>query len=522
MASTRRQRSRRHHGLDGRARGGASSGGRPGGPAGPVAPAVASCECERRWADAGAGMAAAGPAARPDAGAGTARRCRWGGHEHPPGIARRRPLGLVEAIGHEVSQPTEGLTPAVVIPLGRQPIVFPGPCSGPTRPPPLAAWTTRVGQAIRLALVGDAGLVEGGHLGQHPGGGLDQRERQGRAGALAQAQAEVEQRGEPESASTAEAPGSTERWPAMTPSSTPGTSRLATSSADAGDHAVDHDRDLQGGGAGDEARPAPRARARRPRRGSPAASSPCRCRARSAAAATSSVLRRSRSSSMPVPRPVTPDAGRSVRAAIRADGGRGVGDAHVAGDQAARPVSDQTGGDLGADVEGPLGLVDRHGRSDGEVCGAGPHLAHQEAGHLGQLRATPTSTTTTSAPAWRARTLIAAPPATKLRHHLRRDLLRPRRDALGVHAVVAGEHRDHRGAWQRRREHGCDAGELRADGFQSAQRSGWLGEPELVLLRSALRLDVQRRVQQRRRPERAGPAPPARRTRRRVAGRCGR
>ncbi|HKA85257.1 MAG TPA: hypothetical protein VKD21_15405, partial [Acidimicrobiales bacterium] len=34
MASTRRQRSRRHHGLDGRARPGASSGGGPGGPGG--------------------------------------------------------------------------------------------------------------------------------------------------------------------------------------------------------------------------------------------------------------------------------------------------------------------------------------------------------------------------------------------------------------------------------------------------------------------------------------------------------
>ena len=82
---------------------------------------------------------------------------------------------------------------------------------------------------------------------------------------------------------------------------------------------------------------------------------------------------------------------------------------------------------------------------------------------------------------------MAAPPARKLATIWRGDLLRPRRDALGVDAVVAGEHRHRRGPGQRRGHHGGDAGKLGADGFQPPQRAGWLGEPELVLPRRRCR-----------------------------------
>ena len=136
------------------------------------------------------------------------------------GITRRRPFGLVEAVAHEGHQRSEA--PVSRVRHGHR---------------PLATATASAGrrEAVRggaQPLSRHAGLVEGGHLVQDPRRGLDERQRQRRARALAEAQVEVEDRVEcPARRAPPPSPGSTERWPAITQCSTPGTRRLATSRA---------------------------------------------------------------------------------------------------------------------------------------------------------------------------------------------------------------------------------------------------------------------------------------------------
>ena len=150
---------------------------------------------------------------------------------------------------------------------------------------------------------------------------------------------------------------------------------------------------------------------------------------------------------MPVPRPVTSPARPSGQRGDRAAARRGVGDAHVAGDQAAAPRRRPDRRPPRRRRRAPA--APRRRVMAGPTArsrGAGATLRTEQPGRVGQLaRATPTSTTITSAPAWRAKHVDRGPAGEEVGDHLRGDLLRPRRDALGVDAVVAGEHRDRRG-----------------------------------------------------------------------------
>ena len=179
------------------------------------------------------------------------------------------------------------------------------------------------------------------------------------------------------------------------------------------DHAVDHDRHLEGGGGGHEPRqrrvPARATDLGQDREGIGAVPGPLPGRRRPLPAPSCGAAGRRRS---PSPgRSPPPPAGPSVPRPGR--GGRRVGDAHVAGDQAAPP-----GGPGGRRPPRRRRAPAGPRRPSSPVRGSGPWWRHapcaKRSGTSGNADATPTSTTTTSAPACRARTLMAAPPARKL------------------------------------------------------------------------------------------------------------
>ena len=76
--------------------------------------------------------------------------------------------------------------------------------------------------------------------------------------------------------------------------------------------------------------------------------------------------------------------------------------------------------------------------------------------------------------------------------HLRRDLLRPRGHALGVHPVVGGEHRHDGRLRQRRRVGRGQAGQLAGDVLEQAEGAAGLGQPVLVLPGGSDGVGVQR------------------------------
>ena len=101
----------------------------------------------------------------------------------------------------------------------------------------------------------------------------------------------------------------------------------------------------------------------------------------------------------------------------------GVGDAHLADREqiAVRrhgPIAEVDGGEKLVDIHAGATVKSRVGRSSS------------------------IGTTRRSAPARLAIWLIAAPPASKILHHLRGDRLRIGRDAAHCHAMIAGKHRD--------------------------------------------------------------------------------
>src|SRR5579875_873643 len=135
---------------------------------------------------------------------------------------------------------------------------------------------------------------------------------------------------------------------------------------------------------------------------------------RATAWSTTATLRASVASSMPVPRPVTSAAGRPVRAATRAAAG-------VVLPMPMSPVNRHCAPSAArsAATWAPTSSALRASPSD--MAGSRAMLpvprrtfACRRPGAAGRSPATPTSTTRTRAPTWRARTFTAAPPAQKL------------------------------------------------------------------------------------------------------------
>ena len=113
-------------------------------------------------------------------------------------------------------------------------------------------------------------------------------------------------------------------------------------------------------------------------------------------------------------------------------------------------------------------------------------------GAAGRSAATPTSTTQTSAPGLGGDRVDDRGGREEVRHHLGGDLLRPRGDALGVHAVVPGEHGDRGGLGQRRRALPRDPGQPDRQVLEEPERAGRLGELGLALAGGAGRRAVRR------------------------------
>ena len=65
-------------------------------------------------------------------------------------------------------------------------------------------------------------------------------------------------------------------------------------------------------------------------------------------------------------------------------------------------------------------------------------------------------------------------PGAELRDHGRGDLLWPRRDALGMNAVVGCRYHDGRAVRDRRRADAGDAGQTRTEGLQPSEAAGGL------------------------------------------------
>ena len=136
---------------------------------------------------------------------------------------------------------------------------------------------------------------------------------------------------------------------------------------------------------------------------------------------------------------------------------------------------DEFAGDRDAGRDGPAGLVAGHRRPGGHVgrargdppvpeIGVGVERCADTHVHHGHARADLPGEGVDDRSA-----------RQEVRHHLRRDLLRPRRDALGVDAVVAREDRDGRGLRQRRRALPGDAREGDGEVLDAAERAAGLG-----------------------------------------------
>jgi hypothetical protein len=186
------------------------------------------------------------------------------------------------------------------------------------------------------------------------------------------------------------------------------------------------------------------------------------------------------------------DAGAAAGRGPRADAGEGadqrgrggrVGDAHVAGQQAAVPVGDQLPSGVDADLDGGGGLLAGERRAAAEVRGAVGHPPRHQprrrverAGHTdvdhAHLRADPAGEGVHHRAA-----------GQEVGDHLCGHLLRPRGDALRVHPVVGGED-GHRGRLgQRRRAGPGDPGQRDRHLLQLPQRPRRLGHPVQPLRR---------------------------------------
>ena len=174
-------------------------------------------------------------------------------------------------------------------------------------------------------------------------------------------------------------------------------------------------------------------------------------------------------------------------------GGRGgVGDAHVAGDQAPVARRDQVAGDLGAghqramawsrviagpSVKSAVPRRDLAGQQPGDrlEVGGHPHVDHRDLGA-----------------GLRRERVDHRPAGQEVGDHLGGHLLRPRADPLRVHAVVGGEHRDAGRLGQRRRAAARQPGQPDGHLLEHAERAARLGHPVLPFPCGGHRLGVGR------------------------------
>ena len=136
----------------------------------------------------------------------------------------------------------------------------------------------------------------------------------------------------------------------------------------------------------------------------------------------------------------------------------GVADAHVTRDEALRPAIDKRGGDVPPDGDRLRDLVVGHRRFDGQVSGAGAHLAGQQADGGLELGCHTHVDHHNLGASLATEHVDGRSSGTEVEDHLGSHFLRPRCDTLGDHAVVAGEDGDDRTVRHRRRALAGDPG----------------------------------------------------------------
>ena len=128
-------------------------------------------------------------------------------------------------------------------------------------------------------------------------------------------------------------------------------------------------------------------------------------------------------------------------------------------------------------MAGPVGQVRGAGRPPGD--GGGPGAPSRP--RVSRSDATPTSTTRHRRTLHPGQHVDGGPAGDEVGDHLPGDLLRPRRDPLGDHPVIAREDGDRRGPRQRRGLGPGDGGELHTERLELAEGARRLGEPIVVL-----------------------------------------
>ena len=130
--------------------------------------------------------------------------------------------------------------------------------------------------------------------------------------------------------------------------------------------------------------------------------------------------------------------------------------------------------------DGAVALGERHGRLDAEVARARRDLQVDKAGVGSQHRGDAHIGDGHCGAGTTRDHVDRRPFGAEVRHHLGGDLLRPGGDPFGHHAVVAREHRHRGGQGQGRRDGVGDGAQPRAQRFESAERATGFGQPVVV------------------------------------------
>ena len=160
----------------------------------------------------------------------------------------------------------------------------------------------------------------------------------------------------------------------------------------------------------------------------------------------------------------------------------GVADAHVAGDETARPCLDRLLGGLDAHLDGSSGLIPGHGGFDGEVAGAPGNFAIPNGGMLRIVGGDAHVGHEQSRPHLLRQDVDGRTAARDVDEHGGGDFLRPGRDTLGDHPVVTGEQPDDSRCGDGWRTLPGHRGQAIAHLLQETKAARWFGEFSLSRL----------------------------------------
>ena len=160
----------------------------------------------------------------------------------------------------------------------------------------------------------------------------------------------------------------------------------------------------------------------------------------------------------------------------------GVADAHFTGDEGVGSLVDGVQTGLDAHLEGSDGIIEAHGRPDGDVVGAVLDLAIHDSGSGRKVLEYADVGDDDLATHLTGEHPHAGSPGSHVDGLLVGDLLRVGRDTLGTHTVIAGEQADDGMVGDRPRNLSVNRAQLLGEGFQQPEGSLRLGEYLLTLV----------------------------------------